>query len=59
MTMVYKDKIVVQTYIPKELYNKLLELSKDADVSLSKYIHRILRQHVESLQANKSTENDI
>lgn len=44
----YKDKVVVQAYISKELYEKLSAAVQRDDVSVSKYIARLIKQNLDN-----------
>ncbi len=54
--MKYKDKIVIQTYVPTETYEKLLKNAEKEKRSLSSYI-RIVLEDVIQKDGEPSSEN--
>lgn len=46
--MKYKDKVVVQSYISAVVCERLKQLAEEQDISVSRYIAHILRDHVNS-----------
>lgn len=54
--MKYKDKIVIQTYVPTEIYGKLLKNAEKEKRSLSSYI-RVVLEDVIQRDEESSSEN--
>lgn len=54
--MKYKDKIVIQTYVPRDTYEKLLKRAEKEKRSLSSYI-RIVLEDVIQKDGESSNEN--
>lgn len=54
--MKYKDKIVIQTYVPTETYEKLLKNAEKEKRSLSSYI-RVVLEDVIQRDGESSNEN--
>lgn len=54
--MKYKDKIVIQTYVPTDTYEKLLKNAEKEKRSLSSYI-RIVLEDVIHRNEESSNEN--
>lgn len=56
--MKYKDKIVVQAYVPLSIYDKLQAEADKRKRTLSSYLRIVLEEHVENnLVGETSNEN--
>lgn len=53
----YKDKTVIQTYLPTETYTKLKELADKDNRSLSNFVRVLLEKYV--AEQEKQEQNNI